>query len=157
MASKGSGGIIGGMVLLLIMLTVGWLAFKAVSGIFSILMFVAPILFILALILNHTVVTDYISKIFRLLKEDTGKGLLYTAGTILGYPLVAAWLAFKAYATRNSKKKARPQARNSNKAKKEDYIKYEEIEDEDFLELPDLNEVKDKQPRGGNSYDDMFN
>jgi hypothetical protein len=153
---RSGGGLVGGLVLLFIMLMVGWVAFKAVSGIFSILAFVAPVFLIMALVMNHTVVTDYVKKIFKLLREDTPKGLLYTVGTVLGYPVVAAWLAFKAYATRKSIKQRR------GNVKKKDYIEYEEVEevdDEDFLELPDLNKVKQKQTqsRSDNSYDDMFN
>jgi len=157
MAAKAKGGLVGGLVLLFLMVIVGWVAFKAVSGIFWILSLVAPILLIMALVMNHTVVTDYIKKIFRLLREDTGKGLLYTVGTVVGYPVVAAWLAFKAYTTKKSIKQRQP------KAKKKDYLDYEEVDvpDEDFLELPDLNKVKQKQPqsqnRSDNSYDDMFN
>ncbi len=156
-AQAKGGGMVGGLVLLFLMVLVGWVAFKAVSGIFWILSVVAPIFLIMALVLNHTVVTDYIKKIFKLLKEDTGKGLLYTVGTVVGYPIVAAWLAFKAYATRNSRKQ------RQSKAKKKEYIDYEEveIEDEDFLELEDLSKVKQKnaqpQSRSDNSYDDMFN
>jgi len=152
---RSGGGLVGGLVLLFFMLVVGWVAFKAVSGIFSILAFVAPVLLIMALVINHTVVTDYIKKIFKLLREDTPKGLLYTVGTVFGYPLVAAWLAFKAYATRKSIKQ-----RKGN-VKKKDYLDYEEVEveEDDFLELPDLNKVKQKQAqsRSDNSYDDMFN
>ena len=154
---RSGGGMVGGLMLLFLMLIVGWVAFKAVSGIFSILAFVAPILLIMALVMNHTVVTDYIKNIFRLLREETPKGLLYTVGTVVGYPVVAAWLAFKAYTTRNSIK----QRQGKKKAKKKDYLDYEEVEvdDEDFLELPDLNKVKPKQAqsRGDSSYDDLFN
>ena len=145
------GGLVGGLIFLLIMLGMVYFAFKAVSGIFWILSVMAPIMFIAALVINHRVVTDYLKKIFRLLKEDTPKGLLWTAGTVIGYPVVAAWLAFKAFTTRGSKKYQKE------KRKEKEYIKYEEVEEsEDFLELPDLDEVKPKQGRSTNDYDDMF-
>jgi len=145
------GGLVGGLIFLLIMLGMVYFAFKAVSGIFWILSVMAPIMFIAALVINHRVVTDYLKKIFRLLKEDTPKGLLWTAGTVIGYPVVAAWLAFKAFTTKGSKKYQKE------KRKEKEYIKYEEVEEsEDFLELPDLEEVKPKQGRSTNDYDDMF-
>jgi len=158
---RNSAGTVGGVVFLLFMVVMGWLIFKAISGVFSLLAFAAPIFLIMALILNHTVVTDYFRKLVRMLKEDTGKGLIYVAGTVIGYPFVAAWLAFKAYAKRSLGSKRNP---NTSKKESDDYIKYEEVddgEDEDFLELPDLEEVKQTRSSSGsankdNSYDDLF-
>jgi len=148
---KSSAGMIGGIIFLLFMFVMIWVVFKAVSGVFWILSIVAPILLIFALFMNHTVVTDYVKWLFKLLKEDTGKGLLYTLGTIVGYPLVAAFLAMKAYTKRTLGSKRKPKEESG------DYIKYEEVEEnEDFLELEDLEEVKQKQSSGDNSYDDLF-
>lgn len=157
---RNSAGTIGGVVFLLFMVVVGWLIFSAVKGIFSLLAFAAPIFLIMALVLNHTVVTDYFRKLIKTLKEDTGKGLIYVAGTVIGYPFVAAWLAFKAYTKRTLGSKKTSASKND----KEDYIKYEEVDDgseDDFLELPDLEEVKQTRSPGSgntkdNSYDDLF-
>lgn len=134
-----------------------YLLVSMVTSVVSILYsYVALPLLLLALFLNHRVVTDYIGWLWKTIKEDTGKGLLYTAGSIVGYPFVAAWLAMKAYAKRTwgSKRKAKDD-------KKGEYIKYEEVEEEseDFLDLEDLDkhQVKEKQTRSGNEYDDLFN
>jgi len=90
-----------------------------------------------------------------MIRKDTGKGILVAAGSIIGYPFVSAWLALKAYTTRNKIKKQKGDP------KKEDYIKYEEVEeDEDFLELEDIDKVREKQAqpqaRNDNDYEDLF-
>lgn len=155
---RSSAGTIGGVVFLLFMVVMGWVMFKMVAGAYSLLAFAAPIFLVLALVFNHSVVTDYFSKLMRTLKEDTGKGLIYVAGTVIGYPFVAAWLALKAYTKRTLGTKRG----NTSKKVKEDYLKYEEVEDdEDFLELPDLEEVKQTKSSGSggtkdNSYEDLF-
>lgn len=149
---RSSAGMVGGIIFLLFMLLMGYIVFKAVSGVYAILAFVAPFLLIMALVLNHTVVTDFFKGLIKTLKQDTGKGLIYTAGTVIGYPFVAAWLAFRAYTKRGSKRKKEPVAKED-----KEYIKYEEVEDEDFLELPDLEEVKQKPSSSSDgSYDDLF-
>lgn len=127
-----------------------------VTGVVSILYsYLALPLLLIALFLNYNVVTDYIGWIWKTIKEDTGKGLLYAAGSIVGYPFVAAWLAMKAYLKRSVGSK-----RTKEGKKKGEYIKYEEVQDEseDFLDLEDLDkhQVKEKQSRSGNEYDDMF-
>jgi len=67
-------------------------------------------------------------------------------------------LALKAY----TKRKIGSKTKDNSKVEKEDYIKYEEVEeDDDFLELPDLEEVKQTRSSGtegakDNSYDDLF-
>ncbi len=148
-------GTIGGVVFLLFMFVMIWVIFKAVSGIFWILSVIAPIMLIFALFMNHTVVTDYVRWLFKLLKEDTGKGLLFTLGTFIGYPLVAAYLALKAYTKRSLGSKRNPKEKD----KEGDYIKYEEVQEkeEDFLDLGDLDKTPQKQAQTrDNTYDDLF-
>ena len=125
-----------------------WLVFNFVKGLFSILAFLALPLFVLAIILNYRVVTDYFKWLWKLIKTDTGKGILFSIGSVIGYPLVSAWLFFKAFTTRKSSTK---------KKKSHDYLKYEEVdEDEDFLELPDVDKYKVKETKPDNKYDDLF-
>lgn len=157
---KSSGSLKFGIVGLVFMLIMLWLAFQAVTGVFKILSIMAIPFFIIALILNYRVVSDYANWVFGLIRKDTTKGLLVAAGSVIGYPLVSAWLAFKAYTTRN---KIREQKGNP---KKGEYVKYEEVDevdDEDFLELDDLDDTptrqKQAQPRAqsrDNDYDNLF-
>jgi len=150
---KSSASPIAGIIGLLFMFIMLWIVWKAVAGVWAILSFLAIPLFILALIFNYRVVPDYFNWVMDKVRNDTPKGLMIAAGSIIGYPFVSAWLAIKAYTTRNKIKKQK------GNPKKEDYLKYEEVEDdEDFLELDDLDKVKQPQPqaRADNDYEDLF-
>lgn len=156
MAKQRSSSPIAGIIVLLFMFMLAWLAFKAVSGVFSILSFLAIPLFVLALILNYRVLPDYFNWVMNWIRKDTVKGLLLAGGSIVGYPLVAAFLAMKAYTTRNKIKKQK------GNPKKGEYVKYEEVEEveeDDFLDLEDLDEIKTKQKAPQtrtNDYDNLF-
>jgi len=146
-------GIIGlGLMLLMI-----WLAFTLVKGVFSILSFFAIPLFIIAMILNFRVLPDYVSWVAGKIKKDPLTGIVIAGGSLVGYPLVAAWLAFKAYTTRKLGK-----GKKSKKEQVGDYVKFEEVEeDEDFLELEDIDKVTQRRPQARpqtkeNDYDDLF-
>jgi len=116
-------------------------------------------LLLIALFLNFSVVTDFISGLAGDIKKDPGKGLIKAALAAAGYPFVFAYLAAKAYMKRTLGGKREAQKEE----KKGDYIKYEEVEEEeDFLELEDIDKVKvkEKQTRSAsnndNDYDDLF-
>ena len=143
-----------GIIALLFVAMIIWIAVSAVKGIFVILSWLALPLFIIALVLNYNVVLDYINWIWRKIKQDPLKGTLYGVASVIGYPLVSAYLAFKAYASKKFGFK-----RNPKDKAKGDYIKYEEVDEEDdFLELEDLDKVKEKQTQSTsrNKYDDLF-
>ena len=139
----------GGVIALLLFAGLIFLLFYMVKGVFSILSFLAPILFILALVFNRHVVFDYGKMLWHKLKTDTPKGLLYTLLSIVGFPVVSAFLFFKAFITQKVKKMSKTE---------EEYDDYEEVvEEEDFLELPELEKPKQgKTQREDNSYDDLF-
>ncbi len=130
-----------------------WMAISAVKGIFTLLSWVAIPLFVIALILNYRVVTDYIGWIWKTTKTNPLKGVLYGVGSVLGYPVVSAYLAFKAYVSRKVRQKNEAQQKG-----KGDFIKYETVEEDDFLELEVLDKVKEKQIQKPptNQYDDLF-
>lgn len=121
-----------------------------------ILSWLALPLFIMALILNYQVVIDYFKWLWKLLREDTIKGVIYSGLSLIAYPVVTAYLAVKAFA---NNRWSNPKAQGT--TKKGEYLTYEEVEEveeeDDFLDLPDLDELKQK-PDGnnGNKYDDMF-
>jgi len=140
MANRQSVSPIAGVIGFLFLAMMIWMAISAVKGIFTLLSWIAIPLFIIALVLNYKVVTDYIGWIWRTIKTDPLKGVLYGVGSVIGYPVVSAYLAFKAFISRKIGNK------NTQQKGKGDYIKYEEVkEDDDFLELEDLDKVKEKQ------------
>ena len=141
----------------------GWLVWSALSTVFGLLSAISIPLVIIAAFLNFSVIKDYFSWVSNHFKKDPIKGAAIVAGTYIAFPLVSAWLAFKAFSTRQLKKARQKQA--TNKKEGEDYIKYEEVDEdnEDFLELEDLDKPRQKQKvkhtqnrTDDNKYDDLF-
>jgi len=73
-----------------------WIA----RSIFRILIWAAPVLLILTLIINYRVVTRYLEQVWNLLKNHTIIGVGAVVLTILGFPIVVAYLFFKAWMSR---------------------------------------------------------
>lgn len=144
-----TGGLLG-IVMLIGLLMVVWFTVK---GIFSILSFVAPILFIVTLFLKRSVVVDYGKFIVDTFKQNAGMGLLYGIGTFVGFPLVVAYLFVKALMLYQVEKRF---------GKKEPkYAEYEEVEeqevdDEDFLDLPEIEKSEPIKRSSGNEYEDLL-
>lgn len=141
----GSFGAVIAMIAVLLML------FFLAKGIFTILSWAAPVLLILALIFDYTVVTDYAKFIGKLFKENALYGILASVLTVVGYPVVSGFLFFKAFARRSLKKVIK----KAEEAQKPKYSDYTEIkEDEDFLELPRIQKLEEVKKE--NDYDNLF-
>ncbi len=91
---------IGFMFLILFLL----LGFYFIKGLFFLLRWVAPVLFILTLLINYRVVLDYGKWLYNLLLERPLSGLLYILLTFVGFPFVVGFLFFKALGVRYMKK-----------------------------------------------------
>ncbi len=72
-------------------------------------------------------------------------GIVSILLTVVGYPVVAGFLFFKALGKFFIKSKMK-------EINKKDYAEYEEVEDEDFLNLPEL----DKQVESKDGYEELF-
>ncbi len=140
-------GIIGIAVFAIIL----YLLFQLAMGIISIIYTIGPILLIIALIMNRHVVFDYIKWLGKTIKKDAPRGFIYSALSVIGYPFVGTFLFFKAFLQYKLKK----QVKTKQKRKEEEFVEYEEVEEEvdDFLELPDLEAPKQNAE---DSYDDLF-
>ena len=140
---------LGGVVGLLVIIGIIYLLFMTVKGVWNILAFLAPILFIIAMILRFKVVTDYAKMLWTTIKHEPIRGIVYTILSILGFPLVSAFLFFKAFTLRKVDKMRQPK-----------YDEYEDVtpatEDDDFLELPEMDIVKDSKKQKPSEYDDLF-
>ena len=84
--------LIGGLILVGLFIGLFWIA----QGIFTILSYAAPVLFIIALIVNYRVVTGYGEWLWNTLKREPLMGIIYTALSFFGFPILAAYLLFKA-------------------------------------------------------------
>ncbi|MBK8388393.1 MAG: hypothetical protein IPL23_03505 [Saprospiraceae bacterium] len=143
----GSFGAIIGIIAVMLLL------FFIVKGLFMILSFVAPVLLILALFFDYTVVTDYFKFIGKLFKEKPLFGVLASILTVVGYPVVSGFLFFKAFA-RKSLKSAVKKAEEAQRPK---YSEYEEVkEEEEFLTLPRVEKESVKAKKNDNDYEDLF-
>lgn len=138
--------------LLILALVFGGLFFLA-QGLFWVLSWAAPVLLLLTLVMDYKVVVNYFKYIWKMLKENIAMGLLLLVVTIFGYPFVAGYLFFKAYAKRSLNKSTAHQS-----SKSDVFVEFEEVEDDDsFLELPEFNRQKEKpQAPRPTSYDDVF-
>jgi hypothetical protein len=96
--------------------------------IFKILYLVAPVLFVAALLMNYKVVWGYVIWLFNSIRTKPLFGLAATAISIIGYPFVGLYLAIRAYQLRGA-------VFTKSVSKDGEYIKYAEVENEDFLDI----------------------
>ncbi len=146
-------GMVGALFLVLFFVALFFVA----RAVFNLLAFVAPILFILALVLDYKGVINYGKFILRLVKEQPALGIIAGILSFVGFPVVSGFLFFKAIGKRMIKSKL--------KENQSEYAEFEEVEDEeDFLELPELEKpiqgrTKDKNTSSSddiNDYEQLF-
>lgn len=119
--------------------------------VFKLLWWVAPVLLIATLIIDYKVVWGYLQWIGRTIKNNPALGIGAIVLTLLGFPVVVAFLFGKALFKRKIK-----QATDEARAKQEGYfIEYEEIVEDEPLELPEVEKPK-PQPKKSNEYDNLF-
>lgn len=132
--------IVGLVVLIVVMLGL----FRLANLIFQLLYYVAPILLIAALVLDHKVVIGYGKWVVSLLNKNPIMGIGAILMTIFGFPVVTAFLLGKILFKRQVSKvqKAATEAREG------ELVDFEEL-DSKPLDLP---EVKRKE----SEYDDLL-
>lgn len=122
------------------------------KGVFAILSMAAPLLIIATLFLDHTVVTDYLKMVWGKLRTNVGLGIILLLLTLFGFPIVSGYLFFKAY----MKRQLNQHMEEVEQKKYADYeVVDEEVEEDDFLELPEL-EIPKQSKRSSSEYDNMF-
>ena len=148
-SSSFTGGLLG-LVMVVGLLMVVWFFVK---GIFSILSFVAPILFIITLFIKSSVILDYGKFIINTFKDNAGMGLLYGIGTVVGFPLVIAYLFFKAITLYQIEKRL---GKKQPKFAEYEEVEEQEVDDEDFLDLPEIEKAEPIKRSSSNEYDDLL-
>lgn len=122
--------------------------------IFRLLWLVAPLLLIAALIVDHKTVINYAKWVVGLFKKNPVSGVVVTLLSALGFPLVSGFLLMKGL----FKKKVQEVQKQRENAIQGEFVEYEEIVDDESLELPPL-EIKKAKPtsnKGNNEYDHLF-
>jgi hypothetical protein len=132
------------------------LLFYVAKGVFWILSFVAPVLFLITLVINRHVVFDYGRSLMKLTKTNPFMGIAAIVLSFVAFPLVSAFLFGKALLM----KKVDSLKDNLRKEEEAEFTEYEEIEEDDPLVLDDLEPLKEKEilkESNDSEYDDLFN
>lgn len=144
------GGIVGLISLAVFMMA----AFFLFKGLFWMLSLVAPVLLITTLILDYTVVTDFVKFLMKSLKDNPLFGIMAIVLSLAAYPFTTGFLFFRAMMRRVIMKVHQP--------KEEIFADGENVNDEGFsdyeeVETPERPEVKIKKAKGkDNDHDQMF-
>jgi len=106
------------------------LLFFMMRGIFNILALVAPVLIILALIVNYRTVVNFFKWLWNLLNNNLLVGLLAVVLIFFGYPIVCGFLLAKSFLDRRVRQMI--EERNP----REEFVEYEDLtEEDDSLDL----------------------
>lgn len=161
----GSNGIVGIITGILFFV----LLFYIAKGIFTILAYLTPVLFIATLIINHQVVIDYGKMLYNTLKNNPLMGIIGIGLTFIGFPIVAFFLFGKSLMLRKvNKLKEEFQSQfdpNYQNQTKEEFVNFEEVDSTIINEETPI-EIKRpvleintpvKKKDDSSKYDDLFN
>ena len=128
---------------LIMLVLVFMLIFFVARGVFRLLTWLAPFLFVATLILDYKVIVSYGKYLYRTLSRNAFWGIVMTFLTIVGFPLVIAFLFGKALLFKRVEKTEKEMEDEV----KGEYIPYEEVADDkedEFLDLPEFQNEKDR-------------
>ncbi len=135
---------------LIMLVVVFMLIFFVARGVFRLLTWMAPFLFIATLILDYKVILSYGKYLLRTLERNVIWGIVMTVLTVIGFPLVIAFLFGKALLFRRVK----TVEKEMEEEKMGEYIPYEEVdEEEEFLDLPEFKDKQKDRDRYGRFFD----
>ncbi|HND87667.1 MAG TPA: hypothetical protein PK971_05025, partial [Saprospiraceae bacterium] len=162
----GPGCIIFGILALVLL----WFVLK---GLYTLLYWAAPLLFVLALIINWRAVSDTGKEFLGLLRSNPLGGVILGAVCVMAFPLLALYLFLRALGHRRLQE-IRQQFGDpmGQGPKEEDFADYEEIEsspkvtraaEEEPIDIPPVSEPEPaarpkvpEQKKPSNPYDQMF-
>ena len=127
--------------------------FFIAKGVFTVLAWVAPVLIILALLINYRTVLNYLKFMLGLLQRNPVGGIIGILLSFFGFPILAGVLFGKSILDRKVKK-----LNEAYQAEKDgEFVEFEEIikpERETKLELPPME--KQAPVKKDNQYEDLF-
>jgi len=142
-------GIIGFAFMVLLFLGLFFIA----NGVFTVLAWIAPVLIILALLINYRTVLNYLKFVLALLQRNPVGGIIGILLSFFGFPILAGVLFGKSILDRKVKK-----LNDAYRAEKEgEFVEFEEIikpNRETKLDLPPLE--KQAPIKKDNQYEDLF-
>ncbi len=101
------------------------------------LAWIAPVLLVLTLIINYRTVLNFGKWLWQLLTRSPLMGILAIILIVIGFPVVAAFLFGKSFIDRRMRQYMEEQGMI------DEYVEYEEVPDDDPLELPQLDKRRD--------------
>lgn len=164
--TSSSGGRAGGGIGCLIFGILGLiLTYFVLKGVFFLLMWLAPVLFVLALAINWRAVADTGKEFVSLLRRNPLAGLLIGFLGVVGFPVLALFLFLRAlgYNKLIAFRQEFGGTAGTAAPKEEEYVEYEELESrpknappepEEPMELPKPPQKDPEKP--GNPYDQLF-
>ena len=127
--------------------------FFIAKGVFTVLAWVAPVLIILALLINYRTVLNYLKFMLGLLQRNPVGGIIGILLSFFGFPILAGVLFGKSILDRKVKK-----LNEAYQAEKYgEFVEFEEIikpERETKLDLPPME--KQAPVKKDNQYEDLF-
>jgi len=154
-----------GLIGSLIMLTVGLLlAYLVIKGIFTLLFWLSPILFIAGVAIDPKGALTMGKALINISKKNPLIPIGVVILSALWFPVIPGVLGALAggfLLTRALVKKKIKKVFNQHvpQEEQEEFVEYEdvtEVEDESFLELPEIQKEAKKAERPGNEYDNLF-
>lgn len=128
--------------------------FFIAKGIFTVLAWIAPVLIILALIINYRTIVNFLKYMLALLKRNPFGGIVGILLSVIGFPILAGVLFGKSILDR----KVRKLQQAYQEREQGEFVEYEEVihEEEDTkLDLPPIQ--KEPAPKKeDNRYEDLF-
>ena len=127
--------------------------FFIAKGVFTVLAWIAPVLIILALLINYRTVLNYLKFMLGLLQRNPVGGIIGILLSFFGFPILAGVLFGKSILDRKVKK-----LNEAYQAEKDgEFVEFEEIikpERETKLDLPPME--KQAPVKKDNQYEDLF-
>ena len=151
-----------GSIMSLLMVFVFFAAlFYVASFVFKLLWWIAPVLLLITLLMDHKIVTGYIEWVWSKLKVNPIMGIAFVLLTFFGFPVVAGYLFGKLMLRRKITKMTETMQQRGGRtfAEDEDYVDYEEVKSEPRtrIEIPKADlPPKMKEKPENNKYDDFF-
>jgi len=164
--SNGGGGGPFGMIGSIIMLALGLLlAYMVVKGVFTLLFWLSPILLVAGVTIDPKGALNISKSFLNLSKKNPLIPIGIVILSALWFPVVpgvigaltGSFLLSKYFVKKKIKKVFNQHTPQENPEGSEEFVEYEEInEEENFLTLPQVEPKKEPQTKTNNEYDNMF-
>lgn len=140
-------------------------AFYILKGVFTLLWWAAPALFVLALIINWRAVADTGKDFLRLLERNPLGGLLVGALAVVGFPVLSLYLFLRALGYKRTQQFGQTMG-ETRQVPEDEFVEFEELEsrpknapstEPEAPQAPiEIPEPEPEVPKPGNPYDQLF-